>query len=861
MARAKKPATSGKTASRRSAADPARRSAPLKAYAAKRNFAATPEPKGKAARRQANRFCIQKHDARRLHFDLRLELDGVLKSWAVTRGPSLVSGEKRLAVHTEDHPIEYLTFEGVIPRGEYGGGTMIVWDTGTWTPIGDPHRGYAKGHLEFELAGQRLNGRWHLVRMRAKPRESKEQWLLIKGDDEYAKPKDEPEIVSVELTSILSGRTNGDLAASDEIRSDHAERAKAAGTKPRPVPELARMPKARKGLLRTFIEPSLATLVDEAPHGDEWIHEIKFDGYRLQARIDGKSVKLLTRKGLDWTAKFKPVAAALRDLKLGSALLDGELVVEDETGLSSFASLQADLKSGRTDRMVFYAFDLLYLDGYDLTKLPLIERKTFLATLLEDAPAGGILRYSSHLEGDGETMIRHACRFGLEGIISKHRDRPYLAGRGMHWQKTKCTQRQEFVIAGYVPSSVSPKAIGSLVLGVYEDKRLVHVGRVGTGFSATLARDLWTDLERLKRPASPFSAALSRDAARGVRWVKPELVAEVEFRGWTADGILRHASYKGLREDKDPSEIVRETAKSAPARVEVPAPSSLRLTHPDRVLWPDTGLTKQGLADYYADIAEWILPHVANRPLSLVRCPSGIEGSCFFQKHAWNGMSKAVQHRAIDGEDILFIDDLEGLIALVQSGVLEIHAWGSPMQNPETPDRIVMDLDPAEDVPWTALIDAALEVRERLGDAGLESFVKTTGGKGLHVVAPLRPKAGWDEVKSFAQSLAETMAGDSPDRYVATMSKRARAGKIFIDYLRNGRGATAVAPYSTRARSGAPVSTPLAWSELSASMRPDHFTVSNLPTRLAHLKSDPWADLPELDQELPQRKGRSRKRG
>ena len=343
--------------------------------------------------------------------------------------------------------------------------------------------------------------------------------------------------------------------------------------------------------------------------------------------------------------------------------------------------------------------------------------------------------------------------------------------------------------------------------------------------------------------------------------MKPELVAEVELRGWTTDGILRHASYKGLREDKDPSEIVRETAKSAPARANAPAPSSFNLTHPDRVLWPDTGLTKQGLADYYADIAEWILPHVANRPLSLVRCPSGIEGSCFFQKHAWNGMSKAVQHRAIDGEDILFIDDLEGLIALVQSGVLEIHAWGSPMENPETPDRIVMDLDPAEDVPWTALIDAALEVRERLGDAGLESFVKTTGGKGLHVVAPLRPKAGWDEVKSFAQSLAETMAGDSPDRYVATMSKRARAGKIFIDYLRNGRGATAVAPYSTRARSGAPVSTPLAWSELSASMRPDHFTVANLPTRLAHLKSDPWADLPELDQGLPQRKGRSRKRG
>ncbi|WP_201829969.1 DNA ligase D [Microvirga zambiensis] len=861
MARAKKTASSSKTASRRSAADPARHSAPLEAYAAKRNFAETSEPKGKVARQRANRFCVQRHDARRLHFDLRLELDGVLKSWAVTRGPSLVSGEKRLAVHTEDHPIEYLTFEGVIPRGEYGGGTMIVWDEGTWKPIGDAHRGYAKGHLEFELAGQRLKGRWHLVRMRAKPRESKEQWLLIKSDDEYARTKDDPEIVSAELTSVLTGKTNDDLAKADQIRPDHAARAKATGTKPRPLPALARLPNARKGLLRTFLEPSLATLVDEAPDGDEWIHEIKFDGYRLQARIDGKGIKLLTRKCLDWTAKFKPVAAALRNLKLGSALLDGELVVEEESGLSSFASLQADLKSGRTDRMVFYAFDLLYLDGFDLTRMPLIERKTLLATLLEDAPAGGILRYSSHLEGDGETMIRHACRLGLEGIVSKHRDKPYLAGRGMHWQKTKCTQRQEFVIAGYVPSTVSPKAIGSLVLGVYEDVRLVHVGRVGTGFSATLARDLWADLDRLKRPASPFSAALSRDAARGVRWVKPELVAEVEFRGWTNDGILRHASYKGLREDKEPSEIVRETAKSAPPHANsLPTSSSFHLTHPDRVLWPDTGLTKQGLAEYYADIAGWILPHVANRPLSLVRCPSGTGGSCFFQKHAWNGMSKAVRHKIVAGEEVLFIDDVEGLIALVQSGVLEIHAWGSSMQKPEAPDRIVMDLDPAEDVPWTDLIDAALEVRKRLADAGLESFVKTTGGKGLHVVAPLRPKAGWDDVKSFAQSLAVAMAGDSPDSYVATMSKRARAGKIFVDFLRNGRGATAVAPYSTRARSGAPVSTPLAWNELSASLRPDHFTVSNIPTSLAHLRDDPWAGFLELDQKLPLRNASSRKR-
>lgn len=434
-------ASSRKVAARRSTRDAARRSASLDAYAAKRDFTATPEPKGKRERAQANRFCVQKHDARRLHFDLRLELDGVLKSWAVTRGPSLVPGDKRLAVHTEDHPLEYLTFEGVIPKGEYGGGTMILWDRGRWTPVGDPHKAYAKGHLEFVLEGERLQGRWHLVRMRAKPRETKEQWLLIKADDEHARKLGDPELVETETTSLLSGRTNADLAAAGEVREDHRQRAKPAGGTGKSALALSRVPGARKGLLKPFLEPSLATLVDEAPDGDEWIHEIKFDGYRLQARIDSGSVKLLTRKGLDWTAKFKPVADALRHLKLGSALIDGELVVEDEAGISSFVSLQADLKAGRTDRMAFYAFDLLYAEGYDLTKVPLVERKTLLAALLDDVPAGGVLRYSAHLERGGDAMLRHACRLGLEGIVSKHKDKPFRGGRSLDWQKTKCSQR------------------------------------------------------------------------------------------------------------------------------------------------------------------------------------------------------------------------------------------------------------------------------------------------------------------------------------------------------------------------------------------------------------------------------------
>ncbi|WP_226739729.1 DNA ligase D [Microvirga lenta] len=827
----------------------------LKTYDAKRDFSVTTEPRAKRTKVKGNRFAVQKHAARRLHFDLRLELDGVLKSWAVTRGPSLVPGEKRLSIHTEDHPLEYLTFEGVIPAGQYGGGTMIVWDEGRWLPEGDPHKAYAEGRLTFTLEGRRLKGRWHLVRTRPKPRETKEQWLLLKSEDEHARAPGAPEIVEEEAASIRSGRTIEELAREGELRIDHRNRIEVEASRPDARRKTAKIAGARKAILPPFVEPSLAKLVASAPTGPHWLHEIKFDGYRIQARIDGGKVRLLTRKGLDWTRKFSSIAEALKELRLPSALIDGEIVVEDESGVSDFSALQQDLSTGRTDRMIFYAFDLLYLDGQDLRQVPLQDRKALLQLALDDLPEGGTIRFSEHIAEDGASLIRHACRMGLEGIVSKRADQPYKSGRGEHWLKSKCTQRQEFVVAGYVPSSTSRKAVGSLVLGYYDGKDLVHVGRTGTGFTAATARSLWAQISALEMQASPFHARLSAEARRNVRWMRPELVAEVEYRGWTHDGHLRHAAFKGLREDKDPREVVREDGTvSAPPATSSPALASARLTHPDRVLWEDEGLTKLGLAEFYTEIADWILPHIVDRPLSLLRCPSGSHKECFFQKHAWAGLDESLVQRVSIGDDeVLAIRDLRGFLALVQAGVLEIHPWGSKLKAAEKPDRIVFDLDPGENVAWPAVVEGAQEVRQRLKDLGLESFVKTTGGKGLHVVVPVKPRAGWDATKAFAERVALAMAKDAPDRYTASLAKRAREGRIFIDYLRNGRGATAVAPYSTRARSGAPVSTPLSWSELPSLQNGSHYRVANLAGRLQHMGEDPWHELTAVSQSLTER--------
>jgi bifunctional non-homologous end joining protein LigD len=829
----------------------------LGTYREKRDFARTPEPAGKAKRRKGDSFLVQKHSARRLHYDLRLELDGVLKSWAVAKGPSLVAGEKRLAVRVEDHPLEYGTFEGIIPAGEYGGGTVLLWDRGRWAPEGDPHEGLQKGRLSFRLDGEKLKGAWHLVRMRRRPREKKEQWLLIKSEDEAARPPEAPDILEERPESVASGRSTEEIAAephatwsskADEAPPPPKPRARARRKKPALDP--AGVEGAVKASLPRFVEPCLATLVAAAPHGSAWIHEIKFDGYRLQAHLSRGQAKLLTRRGHDWTARFAPVGEALAQLPVTSALLDGEVVVEDETGVSSFTALQTDLEAGRSDRFVFYAFDLLHLDGYDLRAVPLKARKRLLSELAGDA--GDKVRLSEHLE-DGEAMFRHACRLGLEGTIAKRADSLYRSGRQDAWRKVKCVERQEFVIGGYTPSSTSRKHVASLLLGYYEGDALIHVGRVGTGIPEPLARDLWQRLEAIRERKPPFAGSLSAEARRQARFVAPLLVAEIEFRGWTGDGNLRHASFKGLREDKEPKDVVREDSGRQAATSQPATLAGVHLTHPERVLWEGQGVTKQGLAEFYAEIADWILPHVVNRPLALKRCPSGVKTTCFFQKHAWAGLDETVRRVEVSGDKqpMLAIDDLRGLLTLVQAGVLEIHPWGATLDDLERPDRITFDLDPAEDVAWEDVIAGAQEVRERLNAMSLVSFLKTTGGKGLHVVLPLTPKADWAQAKAFAEGIANAMAADSPDRYTATLAKSAREGRIFIDYLRNARGATAIAAYSSRARPGAPVATPIAWEELGPELRPDHFTVVNLPSRLRHLAPDPWEGMASLRQTLP----------
>ena len=821
---------------------PRGRKASLKEYQRKRDFTRSPEPEPLARSAAGDHeFVVQKHAARRLHYDLRLELDGVLKSWAVTRGPTLTVGEKRLAVRTEDHPKEYLEFEGNIPKGEYGGGTMIVWDRGRWLPESDPRRGLEKGHLAFTLEGSRLKGRWHLVRMRRRTGEKAEPWLLIKSDDAFARRPGEPEIIEQEITSARSGRTTEELAAEERLRDDHAARANVVRTRQLPLPNIGRMRAARKGLLPALLEPTLAAPCERPPRGPKWIHEIKYDGYRIQARVDGHKVRLLTRKNLDWTQRFLSIAVALEKLELGSALLDGEIVVEDANGISNFNNLQADLKAGRQDQFRYYAFDILYYDGYDLTRATLLNRKRLLQTILATAPPGLPICFSEHLEQDGRTMLTHACRFGLEGIISKRKDLPYRPGRDDCWLKCKCVHRQEFVILGYVASTVASGLVGSLPLGYYQGDTLAYAGRVGTGWSVDQAKSLRQDLEKIPAERPRFAKPLPVGAETGVRWTEPRLVCEVEYHSWTADGLLRAAAFKGLRDDKLAHEIVLE---EKPKRLKFqPADTirSIRLTHPERILWEGSGVTKQGLAEFYADIADSILPHIVGRVLSLVRCPSGRSEDAFFAKHPWQGLSEAVRRVDVGkAQPMLVVDDLPGLLSLVQADVVEIHAWGSKSENIDHPDRLIFDLDPGEEIPWRAVVEAALEVRHRLESTGLKSFVKTSGGKGLHVVVPVEPRADWDRAKAFTAAIAKAMTEARPDRYVATATKRARRGRIFVDYLRNGRGATAVAPYSTRALPQASVSTPLEWQELSDDIRSGHFTVDNLRQRIEFLKRDPW---------------------
>lgn len=771
---------------------------PLGRYREKRVFSRTPEPAGGTRRKKgALSYVVQEHHARRLHYDFRLELGGVLLSWAVPKGPSLDPGEKRLAVRVEDHPLEYGTFEGNIPAGNYGAGEVLLWDRGTWAPEGDAKAGLRKGHLRFTLRGEKLKGRWDLVRMAARAGENgKENWLLLKVKDEFARPP-----------------ARGDVLVQP--------------------PESARKRKRASGLPE-FVEPELATLVDRPPAGGGWLHEIKLDGYRLLARVDGPEIRLFTRRGLDWTSKFPAIAAALKRLGVKIAMLDGEVVVYTGEGATSFSALQNAIKAG--GRMTFVAFDLLALDGEDLRERPLAERKKRLKALLAKHPAA--IQFSDHVAGDGKRFFDLACRHRLEGVVSKRADSPYRSGRGGDWQKSKCTQRQEFVLGGFTEGQGSRVGFGALLLGTFRDGNLVYAGKVGTGFDAATLASLRKKFESIEVSREPFTPPVPRGDAKGARWVEPKLVGEVEFTEWTPDGFLRHPSFRGLREDKPAREVVREAANG-----------NVVLSHPEKPLWD--GVTKRDLLEFYASIADRILPHVVNRPLALVRCPEGQGRKCFFQKHANATTPAAIRRVDLKGEEGLFIENLDGLLTLVQLGVLEIHPWGSRVNDIEHPDRLIMDLDPAPGVAWPRVVLAARRVRKALQAAGLKSFVKTTGGKGLHVVSPLDGSAGWDEVKAFTKTVAEAMVEEFPRDYVSRVPKSLRRGKILVDWLRNGRGATAVAAFSTRNRPGATVSVPIGWEELGAEARPDVWTVQNLSRRLSNLRREPWKGFFDLRQSLP----------
>ena len=866
---------------------PIRKKSGLKSYQAKRRFGVTAEPKGKVVRKRGSAFVIQKHAARRLHYDLRLELDGVMKSWAVTRGPSLVPGDKRLAVQVEDHPIAYNKFEGTIPQGEYGGGTVMIWDRGRWHPENDPHKGLEKGHLAFRLDGKKLHGGWHLVRMHRRAGEKRDNWLLIKQHDEAERSASDKDILEEEPRSVVTDRTMDEIASGPkrEWRTNKGKsktatpsprkakiaprrRARAATISParKSAAAVEDVVDGRKAPLPSFVSPCLATLSDKPPDSGNWVHEIKFDGYRIQARLDRDKVKLFTRKGLDWTKKFPAVASAVAKLPVRSALIDGEVVVEDADGISSFSLLQQDLKDSRDDRMVFYVFDLLHLDGSDLKQLPLTARKNALASLLKRQPARGPLRLSESLSESGNTLLRHACKMGLEGIVSKLADAPYHSGRGHDWIKTKCSGRQEFVVAGMVPSTADARAVGALVLGFHDGGRLHYAGRTGTGFTHQVARSLFKKLKAIETPLAPFEAVPAEErGARKPLWVEPKVVVEVDFRGWTHGDRIRQGSFQGVREDKAAKDVMREKAAAATSRTASVkrepvkkkndvSVAGVRLTHPDRVYWEDAGVTKHDLAEFYVQIWKWMRPHLVGRPISLVRCPEGASGQCFFQKHARAGIPTEHLHLVPEkGDKIISVDDIDGVIALVQGGVLEIHTRGTTIDQRENADRLVFDLDPGPGTGWKDVIAAANDVRKRLEGIKLKSFVKTSGGKGLHVVLPIAPTP-WEQVKVFTKTVAEAMEADEPDRYVATATKSKRNKRIFVDYLRNSREATAIAPYSTRARAGAPVSVPVDWSELNSLKSADQYTVQNLVQRLSRLRTDPWASIGRIKQSLPKRK-------
>ena len=857
----------------------------IDSYRAKRNFRQTAEPAPDPTPAAHNDliFVVQKHDASRLHYDFRLEHGGVLWSWAVPKGPSLDPHDKRLAVHVEDHPRDYATFEGAIPAGNYGAGTVEIWDRGTWAPVGDPVADMQRGELKFTLAGERLSGKFVLIRLKPRPKEKAENWLLIKEHDAAERPGADADTLEAEI------KLRRLEVAKPALKPDGLTPAQRKAAK---VPDQPPAPGAKRGPLPEAQAPQLATLADEAPPGAEWISEVKFDGYRLLAWVRGGNVTLMTRNGLDWTHRMTRVAEAVGKLKLSDALLDGELVALRDDGVSSFSQLQAALTDGRDKDLFYYAFDLLHLNGWDLRDCKLRDRKGLLATL---SKFSGAVRYSDHLEADGSRMHKTACGMGLEGIICKQSDSLYKSGRTSAWLKVKCQGREEFVILGWTDPEGSRTGFGALHFGFYDNEAKLHyAGGVGTGYSNKELLQLRKKLDALAADPPKSLLFAGERPERGIHWVRPDLVAEVQFIGWSGAGRLRHGSYLGLREDKPAAQAVRDVPdaeetridyfgkdaasrivkvaarKPAPAKpvavapVEKPAAGTVtarapkqiadsfegvRLTHPEKELWP--GITKRDLAEYWRAVAGHAVPEIADRPLAFVRCPEGVNGPHFFQKHTGNGTSAQILGGEADGAPYLHIDDVNGLYACAQMSAIELHTWGSSLADPLHADRLVFDLDPGEGITIRTIVGAAIEIRDRLAEQGLASWCRTSGGKGLHVVAPLKTTANWDAVRAWCRAFAEAMEREAPDHYVASVSKKKREGRILIDWLRNGLGSTAVATFCPRARPGAGVATPLYWKEVNARLDLSKYTLKTIPARLAAQTADPWDGFDKCAQILP----------
>ncbi|MBP1121533.1 MULTISPECIES: DNA ligase D [Pseudomonas] len=843
---------------------------PASEYTRKRNFAITSEPaeskrKGKGKSQPgALGFVIQKHDARNLHYDFRLELDGTLKSWAVPKGPSLDPTQKRLAVHVEDHPLDYAGFEGSIPQGQYGGGDVIVWDRGVWQPHGDPQKTYEDGKLKFTLVGEKLSGDWALVRTRLKGSGSKEQWLLIKEKDDIARPAAEYDITQEQPQSVISGAHVGkQRSASKKSGASAASgKAKAATSKSKaPTPVAKPTRRKAKAAFPDTLSPQLATLVEAPPAGD-WLYEIKFDGYRMLTRIQGDDVRLFTRNGHDWTERLPELVKALKGMKLRDSWFDGEVVVLDEQGLPDFQGLQNAFDAGNSKDILYYLFDMPFLSAEDLREVPLEQRRDALKQVL-DAQKSRLLRYSDAFQAGHQDIVASAAAMGLEGVIGKRAGSAYVSKRNADWIKLKCRLRQEFVVVGYTAPQGSRSAFGALLLAVNAgEDGLVYAGRVGTGFTEVTLEQLHKQLKKSQRKDSPLAKKLSASQARGVQWVEPQLVCEAEFAQWTREGIVRQAAFVGLRSDKPAKDVVREDAQPAnvpsQARTKTAAPKARKkaaqgkvdvagtgISHPDRVIDSKTGTSKIELAQFYQSIADWILPYLNKRPVALLRCPEGIDGEQFFQKHAEH---LAIPHirqldRALDpGHAALMeIDSVQALVGAAQMGAIELHTWGATRDRIETPDHFVLDLDPDPALPWRSMIEATQMVLAVLEELGLEAFLKTSGGKGMHIIVPLARQADWDTVKAFAKAIAEFASRQLPERFTATMGPKNRVGKIFIDYLRNSRGGSTVTAYSVRARPGLPVSVPIALDELAGLKSSAQWDITNLEQRLKRLKDDPWA--------------------